>query len=96
MRLIDADELMEQINLIEDMRTPTEADRQRAYARFMVRNAPTIEAEPVRHGQWYYSNEKDWCVCSVCGTDAEGDGGYCLESDFCPHCGANMDGGVKK
>lgn len=55
---------------------------------------PTIEAEPVRHGRWNYRHEDDWCYCTACGTDAEGSDGECLETDYCPHCGARMGGGA--
>lgn len=55
---------------------------------------PTIEAEPVRHGRWNYRHEDDWCYCTACGTDAEGSDGECLETDYCQHCGARMDGGA--
>ena len=55
---------------------------------------PTVEAEPVRHGRWNYRHEDDWCYCTACGTDAEGSDGECLETDYCPHCGARMDGGA--
>ena len=55
---------------------------------------PAVDAEPVRHGRWNYRHEDDWCYCTACGTDAEGSDGECLETDFCPHCGARMDGGA--
>lgn len=53
-----------------------------------IKNLPTIEAEPVRHGRWkkrgnektcpecgfiYYSNNDDW--------------------NYCPNCACKMDGG---
>lgn len=56
-----------------------------------IKQMHTIEAEPVRHGQWNYRHEDDWCYCTACGTDAEGSNGECLETDYCPHCGARMD-----
>lgn len=56
----------------------------------IIDQMPTIEAEPVRHGRWNYRHEDDWCYCTACGTDAEGSDGECLETDFCPHCGADM------
>lgn len=61
-----------------------------------LRDTPTIqiEAEPVPHGRWNYRQEDDWCYCTACGTDAEGSDGECLETDYCPHCGAQMDGGA--
>lgn len=48
-----------------------------------------------RHGRWNYRHEDDWCYCTACGTDAEGSDGECLETDYCPHCGARMDGGTE-
>lgn len=63
-----------------------------------IRNAPAVEARPVVHGRWVYS---DWgWVCSVCGENALQKVEYSrgcymgcetIESNFCPHCGAKMD-----
>ena len=59
--------------------------------RVRIENAPTIEATPVRHGRW---NEKGHCEC--CGYDM----GIRVDKwtnvynfQFCPNCGARMDGG---
>jgi len=60
--------------------------------------APTID--PVRHGRWeIYDTYKQtidgrtfdgWCECSECRTMYPWDfSAY----DYCPHCGAKMDGG---
>ena len=61
----------------------------------VIRQMPTIEAEPVKHGRWLY---KELCFkgdktptdytyeCSVCG--------YKWGEDiyrYCPNCGAKMD-----
>ena len=53
-----------------------------------------IEVAPVRHGRWLqkkhkiFGNAYDY-VCSECGCD------YALaEYNYCPNCGAKMDGGV--
>lgn len=52
---------------------------------------PTIEAEPVRHGQWLTFGSMH--SCSICGetvlvpTTITGIPTY----DYCPHCGAKMD-----
>ena len=59
-----------------------------------IKAIPTIDAEPVRHGQWI----EDWpkWVCSYCGTEfndeiefVEGCGEYYMPH-YCPHCGAKM------
>lgn len=59
-------------------------------------DCPLDDAEPVRSGRWNYRHEDDWCYCTACGVDAEGSGGECLETDYCPHCGAKMNGDDKK
>lgn len=59
----------------------------------ILQQQPTIDPE-VRHGRWNYRHEDDWCYCTACGTDAEVSDGECLETDYCPHCGARMDGGA--
>ena len=54
----------------------------------VIRNAPTFDAEPVRHGWWVYDH---WCEfkCSCCGhfssTNPRG-----IEK-YCPNCGVKMD-----
>lgn len=63
------------------------------WCRKCIYEAPKVEAEPLRHGRWNYRHKDDWCYCTACGTDAEGSDGECLETDYCPHCGARMDGG---
>ena len=51
--------------------------------------APTVDAEPVRHGRWKldvspYTNR--WLYkCTACNSFAE------YETDYCPNCGAKMD-----
>lgn len=66
---------------------------------YIQKNAPTVDAEPVRHGRWItkhdiLGNELD--VCSACGEEAVGYdthmGDYVtVATDFCPNCGAKMD-----
>ena len=54
-------------------------------------DAPTIEAEPVKHGKWIIKNNI-YPVCSECGklSDYECDGTH-KRSLYCPNCGAKMD-----
>ena len=63
-----------------------------------VFSAPTVDAVEVVHARWV----KEWnrehlfkiCYCSACKKGANKDvhDEYIL-SDYCPHCGAKMDGG---
>lgn len=52
--------------------------------------APTIDAVPIRHGQWETNSDKpDTLICSVCkcGFDMWKHDPH----NFCPNCGAKMD-----
>ena len=56
---------------------------------------PTIDAVPVRHGEWGgLSNEDSLVKCSVCGHIRFGSSLlYCKEYvRYCENCGARMDG----
>ena len=62
----------------------------------MIDNAPTVDAEPVRHGYWiavdeYCGNAKEF-KCSVCENTVEyGHYTRTCDYDYCPNCGAKMD-----
>jgi len=68
-----------------------------------IKKAPTIEAEPVKHGRWNAANDGTH-FCSECGCDAS----YTWDdidrffinsaddvpdriSNYCPNCGCKMD-----
>ena len=61
----------------------------------MIEDAPAADVAPVRHGRWVSVAGKRDRICSRClrnepyknaDDDAE-------VFEFCPHCGAKMDGG---
>ena len=57
-----------------------------------IEDAPTIDAEPIKHGIW--EEEPYVWRCSECQKWLmleQGD----ADMNFCPHCGARMDGGDK-
>lgn len=58
-------------------------------------DAPTVDAVPARHGKWEPGNP----ICPVCGgnkfKDLDADIWCDWQPDFCPNCGAKMDGGAE-
>ena len=57
-----------------------------------LQTIPAADVAPVRHGHWI--NENFYTHCSACGKMAIYDKyGQEFESNFCPNCGAKMDGG---
>lgn len=68
-------------------------------AYMIVQEAPAVDAEPVRHGRWIsekcnhkpcrIKNPEKWVTykCSVCGYSNGR-----KQSNYCPNCGAKMDG----
>ena len=95
MRLIDADALNldYEVEMADDWKTAHEIAN-------CVKYAPTIDAAPVKHGEWKYSenvyDESTW-ICSICkepwtlidGTPQENG------MKYCPSCGAKMEGEVE-
>ena len=66
-----------------------------------IKKEPTVDAAPVVHGEWIWwpdndgcdyecSNPKCRCRISYNGSKVSGDFNYC------PNCGAKMDGGDKE
>ena len=55
----------------------------------MIKDAPVIEAESVRHGKWLYvgHGKPDAWDCSECSVMVA------KQHFYCPRCGAKMDGG---
>lgn len=56
-----------------------------------INHAPTVDAEPVRHGKWI--RDEFGTRCGACGLYAYRDKfDQPWESPYCPNCGAKMDG----
>ena len=100
-RLIDADALIHRL-----LNTKIVAANLFQYANAvtnMIGDAPTIEAEPVRHGRWLHTEEPlgwkdvDCMECSACHDSWIIEEDYCFDDmklwNYCPSCGAKMDGG---
>ena len=101
MRLIDADELVEAFEKAMDALFTEDDNGNKNYVWSdhicigadiedlveCIKAQPTIEAEPVRHGEWV-SLEADigLFACSNCGHKI-----LRAECNYCPKCGAKMD-----
>lgn len=93
-RLIDANALMKNIGKIPQLRGITYGRMKKA-----VEETPTFEAVPVVHAKWEivhgminpkYSGRKR---CTRCGDISPNDMcGREMLTDYCPNCGAKMDG----
>ena len=100
MRLIDADALKHshcvECTLYPDNCLGKECDWGEIYH---IDHAPTVDAEPVRHGRWYRAPLEQvghpnfiymMRRCSECG------GVFDRKTNYCPSCGAKMDLEKKK
>lgn len=82
-RLIDAHDLWSDIMMLPhngDMISSDEVEQ-------AIRDAPTVDAVEVVHGRWVGVEFDTVFVCSNCGLVV----GWEL-SNYCPNCGAKMDG----
>lgn len=92
MRLIDADKLH-----FSPRYAPADPDSNKLVPVYAVDQreideAPTVEAEPVRHGYWEKSEYRGFVRCSVC-KDAYIDEEWLTSGKWsgCPNCRAKMD-----
>ena len=99
-RLIDANVLHARI--CEDSEHNYGASANIAQILLQIETAPTIEAEPVRHGKLLEGKTFNDQHCSVCGQRFRDDISFILPSDEngfpmpkrCPECGCYWGGGA--
>lgn len=78
MRLIDADALIKDLN---EHKIPFNSDINEA-----IIFAPTIEAEPIRHGRWIHNGFME-VKCNNCGNVFH----ELEDTNYCSNCGAKME-----
>ena len=93
-------EYIERNNVISHKRPFTEFDeggwscKVQAVAVEDIQNIPAADVAPVRHGEW--ASEETAVTCTACGRSYDADfevkRNVILSFDFCPSCGAKMDG----
>lgn len=72
-------------------KTPDENRRFEAEIKYYLSILPAADVAPVRHGEWQEIN--GIFSCSRCGYSFEHEG-YIPFFNYCPNCGARMDGDV--
>lgn len=82
-KFIDVDVLAKQIY----KRVNNSAIRSWLFA--IINETPAADVQEVKRGQWKDANEM--FECSICGYSFENEG-YMHFFNFCPNCGARMDG----
>ena len=55
-----------------------------------IKGMKAADVAPVRHGLWKCRGDCGVTECSACGWSIEE---YAGDYDYCPNCGAKMDGG---
>lgn len=65
----------------------------------VIEEIPTADVQEVKHGRWEETREKNILGdkvtvlrCSVCNKFKAYGKGITVPYDYCPHCGARMDG----
>ena len=62
----------------------------------LLKEAPTVDAVEVVHGRWIMGVDEgdyEYGTCSVCGYNEYNAFCCLLPHNYCPNCGAKMDGG---
>lgn len=88
MRMIDSEPMVEYFEglarSLANARCFSAADAIQGAAE-KLRNAPTIDAKPMRHGRWRKHGNADIWSCTKCGKHSA------YPESYCPKCGAKMD-----
>lgn len=103
MRLIDAEKLQRVFNEVSTsiMREPKMTKDIEHIVRAcimtteIINDAPTIEAEPVKHGRWIKKLTYVYCSCCQISWTKSFTESLRRTYKYCPNCGARMDGGVE-
>ena len=97
-RYIDADMLLIDLHQQHTIKLfkPTKEDVQFVGMLETINKQPTADVEEVKHGEWKSGNDLYYRVnCSLCGYEHYLGAFYQYSGNYCPNCGAKMDGGKK-
>lgn len=79
----------------EDVREMMRMEFDDDYADEAVDRLPTADVAPVRHGEWIDVEDDygSYLRCSICGDEFTSWEADCARTNYCPNCGAKMEGG---
>ena len=91
-RLVDIDAALDSYYAEWELQDICSGEEDRDWLMKCIDEAPTVEAESIKHGKWVFNehqscNEKSY-FCSECAT---GESDYGTDN-FCSNCGADMRG----
>lgn len=94
-RLIDADAVWERYDKEYRQQNIYDGAQDKDWLERCINEAPTVDAEPVRHGKWIDVSEPDGndnvqCRCSEC--SAGDTHSKSMVVPYCWRCGTKMDG----
>ena len=77
----------------EDEKSTVTIATAKKLVRSIIYRTPTADVAPVRHGRWETNSDRpDSLICSICKC------GFDMwkhdQHNYCPNCGAKMDGGA--
>jgi len=95
-RLIDANELTRWLEMVLSNANPLDRKARAAFTECLakIKATPTIDAAPVKHAEWR-NGAYGYLMCPLCGCEHHRRDAFRFdtENDYCPRCGAKMDGG---
>ena len=95
-RLIDANAIPWEEHYVPDGDTQWEYKKELCVCKPTIDKMPAVDAVEVVHGEWIRNEDDEcyWYTCSECAEYPMRDRwGEEKLTDYCPHCGAKMDGG---
>lgn len=100
-RLIDADEFIREVDEEADTRLlGYDGGVNLSDVKEWIDAQPTVDAVEVVHGEWIVCEEdlngEVTYKCSNCGDELVTLCGFEIDWNYCPECGAKMDGGDKE
>ena len=95
-RLIDSNEFKRLIcKCCNILRSEEPCEPSECNVMALIDEQPTVDAVPVVHGRYEMGIDEgdyEYGTCSVCGYNEYNAFGCCLPHNYCPNCGAKMDG----